>query len=182
MEEKKELNEDTVRLLRAVMKISSSFNEYDTLSFDSKYFKFKFKTECVKWLKSMNKHTDELMKSLMEEDDNLLMEVYSRIDKSTEDIDAGSPDKTSLVVFYCKLKSAMNDINSMQKNRNSFYPMYIYYHTSKLIKQIEKQYKAILEVKDAQGNGSQYVIDYLDKLGEMIMFLTEKQGENGTGE
>jgi hypothetical protein len=177
--EKKELNEDTVKLLRAVMKISSAFNEYDSMSFDSKYFKHKFKTECVKWSESMNKHMNELMNSLMEEDDKLLMEVYSRIDKSTEEIDAGSPDKTTLVVFYCKIKSALNDIDSMTNNRNTFYPMFIHHYTGKVVKQIEKQYKPILEVKDTEGNGCQYVIDFLDNLGEAIMFLTDKEEDGG---
>lgn len=177
--EKKELNEDTVKLLRAVMKISSAFNEYDSMSFESKYFKHKFKTECVKWSESMNKHMNGLMNSLMEEDDKLLMEVYSRIDNSTEEIDAGSPDKTALVIFYCKIKSALNDIESMADNKNTFYPMFIERYTSKVVKQIEKQYKPILDVKDSQDNGCEYVIDFLDNLGEAIMFLTDKEEKDG---
>jgi hypothetical protein len=171
----KKLNQDTVKLLRAVMKISSSFNEYDALSFDSKYFKYKFKTEAVKWLKSMQKHTDDLMKSLMEEDDKLLLEVYSIIDDSTQSIDAGTEDRTVLVVFYAKLKSAMNDINQMEENRFTFYPMYIHVYTNKLISQIEKQYKSILEMKDDVGNDCTYVIDYLDKLGEKVMHLGDEK-------
>ena len=45
VEEIKEVNIDTVHLLRSVMKISSALNDLDEIIDQKKYFKFKFKKE-----------------------------------------------------------------------------------------------------------------------------------------
>lgn len=172
-EEKLEV--DTVKLLRAVMKISSALNDYDDIVFQGKYFKYKFKVIGDKWCKSMLLHTDTLMKSLNEEDDKLLMEVYTSIDKSTDQVTAGSTEKTSLVLFYAKLKSAMNDINDMKENRYTFYPEFIYRYTNKVINELDNQYKKILETKDESGKSPEDVVSYLDELGKKIMYMGEKQ-------
>lgn len=176
MDAQKELEKDTVTLLRAVIKISSSLNDFDSIVFDSKYYKYKFKVESSKWCRLMLMHTDALMKSLIEEDDKLLVEVYSQIDSSTKNINAGTDEKTSLIVFYSKLKSALWDIEQMEENRNTFYPEFIYHNTKKLVTQIEKQFKSIIDIKDSKGNNTDYIVNYLNELGSAIMYYgKEKQ-------
>jgi len=172
------LEVDTVKLLRAVMKISSALNDYDNIVFQKKYFKYKFKLIGEKWCKSMLLHTDNLMKSLNEEDDELLMEVYTSIDKSTDQVSAGSDEKTSLILFYTKLKSAMNDISEMNENRNTFYPEFIYRYTNKVVKELENQYNSIIQTKDNEGKGPDTVISYLDDLGKKIMHMGETNKED----
>jgi hypothetical protein len=164
------LNLDTVKLLRAVVKISSALNEYDSLMYESKYFKQRFKIEASKWAMLMQLHTDDLMKSLANEDDKLLVEVYSQIENSTKEINAGTDDKTYLVVFYAKLCSALNDIEQMGEYKNTFYPLFIKKYTQDVVTQITKQYRAIIDIKDKDGNGSDYIIKYLDELGSKIMY------------
>jgi hypothetical protein len=169
MEENKEINPDTLNILRCVMKISSAFNDLDEIVFQKKYHKFRFKKEVDVWSSLMYMHTNELMKSLVEENEELLIEVYRIIEESTSKVQLKNPEMTSLVLFYCKIKSAIYDIEQMQKERNSFYPKFIELSTNKVIKEIEKQYSFILTLKDYEDRGINYVIDFFNNLGGKIM-------------
>lgn len=168
MIEDKEVKPDTVELLRSVMKVSSALNDLDEIAYRKKYYKFRFKQYAAKWAVFMEMHTKELMKSLLEEDHSLLQEIYNSIEESSMGITAGE-DKTSLILFYAKVKSAINDINKMTDNRNSFYPIFIETHTQVVIDHIEKQYGDIITMKDVDGKGVDEIIEFFDKLGETIM-------------
>jgi hypothetical protein len=168
MIEDKEVKPDTVELLRSVMKVSSALNDLDEIAYRKKYYKFRFKQYAAKWSVFMEMHTKELMKSLLEEDHSLLQEIYNSIEESSMGISAGV-DKTSLILFYAKVKSAINDINKMTDNRNSFYPIFIETHTQVVIDHLEKQYGDIITMKDVDGKGVDEIIEFFDKLGETIM-------------
>ena len=168
MIEDKEVKPDTVELLRSVMKVSSALNDLDEIAYRKKYYKFRFKQYAAKWSVFMEMHTKELMKSLLEEDHSLLQEIYNSIEESSMGITAGV-DKTSLILFYAKVKSAINDINKMTDNRNSFYPIFIETHTQVVIDHLEKQYGDIITMKDVDGKGVDEIIEFFDKLGETIM-------------
>lgn len=168
MTEEKEVKSDTVELLRAVMKVSSALNDLDEIVYRKKYYKFRFKQYAAKWSVFMEMHTKELMKSLLEEDHSLLQEIYNSIEESSMGISAGV-DKTSLILFYAKIKSAINDIHKMTENRNTFYPMFIETHTQVVVDHLEKQYGEIFKMKDVDGKGVDEVIEFFDKLGETIM-------------
>lgn len=163
-----QVNPDTVNLLRAVMKISSALNDLDEIVYRKKYYKFRFKQYSAKWAVFMEMHTKELMKSLLEEDHILLQEIYNSIEESSEGVSAGK-DKTSLILFYAKLKSAMNDIHKMTKERNSFFPMFIETHTQVVIKHLTDQYSSIINMKDVEEKSVDDIIEFFDKLGETIM-------------
>ena len=98
--EEKELNMDTLNLLRAVMKISSSLNDLDEVIEQKVYYKYGFKIEARRWVAFMEQHTADLMKSLVEEDSNLLMEVYNSIDEAGSKVQMNTPEHTSLLLFY----------------------------------------------------------------------------------
>jgi hypothetical protein len=164
----KEVKPDTVELLRAVMKVSSALNDLDEIVYRKKYYKFRFKQYAAKWSVFMEMHTKELMKSLLEEDHSLLQEIYNSIEESSMGITAGEY-KTSLILFYAKIKSAINDINKMTDNRNTFYPMFIETHTQVVVDHLEKQYNDIFKMKDVDGKGVEYIVDFFDNLGETIM-------------
>jgi hypothetical protein len=168
MIEDKEVKPDTVELLRSVMKVSSALNDLDEIAYRKKYYKFRFKQYAAKWSVFMEMHTKELMKSLLEEDHSLLQEIYNSIEESSMGLSAGV-DKTSLILFYAKVKSAINDINKMTDNRNSFYPIFIETHTQVVIDHLEKQYGDIITMKDVDGKGVDEIIEFFDKLGETIM-------------
>jgi len=167
--EVKEVNVDTVHLLRSVMKISSALNDLDSILDQKKYYKFKFKKESERWAKYMELHTAQLMNSLVEEDSTLLMEIYNSIEESTNKVQMDTPEKTSLIIFYCKLSSCLNDIDKIKDNRNSFYPKFIEHHTKNVLKEIEKQYKSIISVTDSENRSLSFIIDFFDNFGEKIM-------------
>lgn len=168
MTEETKVRPDTVELLRAVMKVSSALNDLDEIAYRKKYYKFRFKQYAAKWAVFMEMHTKELMKSLLEEDHTLLQEIYNSIEESSMGITAGE-NKTSLILFYAKVKSAINDIHKMTENRNTFYPMFIETHTQVVIDHLEKQYSEIFKMKDVDGKGVDEIIQFFDNLGETIM-------------
>jgi hypothetical protein len=169
VEEVKEVNLDTVHLLRSVMKISSALNDLDEIIDQKKYYKFKFKKESERWAKYMELHTAQLMNSLVEEDSTLLMEIYNSIEESTSKVQMDTPEKTSLIIFYCKLQSSLHDIDKMQDNRNTFYPKFIEYHTKSVLKELGKQYNSILKVVDSEGRPLSFIVEFFDNFGEKIM-------------
>lgn len=169
--EEKELNMDTLNLLRAVMKISSSLNDLDEVIEQKTYYKYGFKIEARRWVAFMEQHTADLMKSLVEEDSNLLMEVYNAIDEAGSKVQMNTPEHTSLLLFYVKLKSALHDIETMGDTRNTFYPKFIEVFTKKVTSQIENQYNFIQNTIDSEGNGVDIIIDFYNKLGSKIMHI-----------
>lgn len=171
--EKEEIQYDTVHLLRGVMKISSALVDLDEIIDNGKYYRFRFKKEVERWAKFMELHTAQLMSSLVEEDSTLLMDIYNALDGSTSKVQI-SPEKTPLVIFYCKIKSAMNDINEMKDNRNTFYPRFIEIYTNAVINQMEKQFNAILTTKDAEDRGLDFIINFFDDFGKNIMKFEDK--------
>lgn len=171
--EKEEIQYDTVHLLRGVMKISSALVDLDEIIDNGKYYRFGFKKEVEKWAKFMELHTAQLMSSLVEEDSTLLMDIYNALDGSTNKVQI-SPEKTPLVIFYCKIKSSMNDINEMKENRNTFYPRFIEIYTDNVIKQMEKQFHAILNTKDYEDRGLDFIINFFDDFGKNIMKFEDK--------
>jgi hypothetical protein len=169
VEEKKELNLDTVHLLRGVMKISSALNDLDEIMSQEKYYKFRFKQEASKWSKYMEIHTAQLMNSLVEEDSKLLMEIYNSIEESTSKVQMDTPEKTSLIIFFAKISSSLWDIEQMKENRNAFYPRFIEVHTKKVITEIKNQYNSILQVIDSEGKSIDFIVDFFNNFGEKIM-------------
>lgn len=174
--EKESLNHDTLRILRAIIKISSAFNNLDELT-DSKYLKYKFKVESKKWLKYMEMHTEEAMKSLTEENDSLLVDVYTHFDESIK-IEGVDEDKANVITFYAKIKSALNDIEKLDDKKN-FYSMFISYVNKKILKVMDKQFVAILQTKDDKGIGLQEMIGFYDDFAEKIMNYIEQEDELG---
>ena len=167
--EQKELNVDTVHLLRSVMKVSSALNDIDEISFRKKYYKFKFKVEAERWTKYMEMHTAQIMSNLIEEDSELLQEIYNTIEESTSKVQLDTPEKTSLAIFYCKLKSCLYDLEQIQDHKDSFYPKFIEFHTRRVVKELDKQYKSILNTVDEEGRDLNFIIDFFNNLGAKIM-------------
>ncbi len=175
MEENKQeevVNPDTVKLLRAVMKVSSSLNDLDDLIYQGDYFKYQFKREASKWMILMEYHTKTLMNSLVEEDHTLLQEIYNSLEESSQGVSAGK--KTSLILFYAKLKSCLNDLDKMEDNRDAFYPRFIRVHTEKVVKEMEKQHYSIIHTIDADGKDVNHIIKFFDEFTETIMTYSEK--------
>jgi len=163
------LKKDTVHLLRAVIKISSSFNDLDQIIEDKVYFKHRFKIESRAWLKIMEIYTEPLMKSLSEENVDLLTDIYNIIENSTNKVSLNTHQQEALMIFYVKIKSAVRDIEKIEDHRLSFLPTLIKMKTEQVIKEIEKEHKFITKIVDSEGKGVDFLINFFDDLGNKVM-------------
>lgn len=172
---------DTVFLLRAVVKISSALVYLDSIIDQEKYYKYGFKRESRRWASTIEVHTSELMKTLAQENSQLLTEVYGIIESSLDKVQLSTPEQTSLFCYYVMLKSAVNDISKME-DKSLVYAMVIDIVTKKVINQIGKQYLSIIETKDSSGNDFMYLVDFLDGLGEKVMINKNEDESNKDNE
>lgn len=160
---------DGAHLIRCVMKMSSAFEDADQIIEDKTYYKFQFKKELDAWMSVIHKHTDELLKSLTKDSEKILLDVYNGLGDITTKVQAGGK-KTPLLIFYVKVKSAINDLEKIESgNANKFYPAVIKHYSNRLVKQMEKQHKFITMIVDSEGKDVKFLIDFFDSFGSMIM-------------
>lgn len=172
---------DTVKMIRCVLKISSAFNDLDTIMYDKKYFKFNFKKESMKWLEVMESHTKSMMDGMSDENPEILGDLYKSFEESLLKVQLDKEDKEPLVRFYVKLKSCLNDIESMDEGKKRLAPIIVKIMTEPVVYWIEKQYMKIIDVVDKNGKSVHELIDFLDNFGESIAYL-ENEGDNGNRE
>ncbi len=168
---------DTVKMIRCVLKISSAFNDLDTIMYEKKYFKFKFKTESEKWLKVMESHTKSMMDGMSEDNPDMLEELYKSFEESLLKVQLDKEQKEPIIRLYVKLKSCLNDIESMDEGKKRLAPIIVKIMTEPVVYWLEKQYKPILSIVDKNGNHVFKLIDFLDNFGESIAYL-ENEGDN----
>lgn len=172
---------DTVKMIRCVLKVSSAFNDLDSIIYDKKYFKFKFKVEASRWLKVMESHTKSIMNGMSEDNPDMLGDLYTSFEESLLKVQLDKEHKEPIVRFYVKLKSCLNDIESMDEGKQRIAPIIIKIMTEPVIYWIEKQYMKIIDVVDKNGKSVHELIDFLDNFGESIAYL-ENEGDNGVRE
>jgi len=168
---------DTVKMIRCVLKISSAFNDLDTIMYEKKYFKFNFKRESIKWLEVMESHTKSMMDGMSEDNPEILDELYKSFEESLLKVQLDKEEKEPLIRFYVKLKSCLNDIESMDEGKKRLAPIIVKIMTEPVVYWLEKQYKPILSIVDKNGNHVFKLIDFLDNFGESIAYL-ENEGDN----
>lgn len=161
--------EDGAHLIRCIMKISSAFEDADQIIEDKVYYKFMFKKRLDAWMKVMYIHTADLLKALTKDSEKITVDVYNGLGDVTSKVEAGGY-KTPLLIFYVKIKSALNDLNKIDpENGNKFYASVIRFYTNRVIKEIEKQHKFVTMIVDAEGKDVNFLIDFFDNFGSMIM-------------
>tara|TARA_R110002020_G_scaffold58337_6_gene159857 strand:- start:6427 stop:6957 length:531 start_codon:yes stop_codon:yes gene_type:complete len=174
-EEKTKLNEqDLVKTVRSTIKVSSCLNDIDNLHDDKKYFKYQFRTSANRWSRFVETHTSTLMKSFTEENGDALIDVYTAFDKSCSQFKFKTEARASLIQLYCKLKSSIWDIENMEKDGEEMYNQILAHNTKVLVNQIERQYPEIKNAKDLNGVSVTEIIDFLNGLGNDLMYKKEK--------
>lgn len=172
---------DTVKMIRCVLKISSAFNDLDEIMYNKKYFKFNFKKESRKWLEVMESHTKSMMNGMSDENPEILDDLYKSFEESLLKVQLDKEEKEPLIRFYVKLKSCLNDIESMDEGKQRLAPIIIKIMTEPVVYRIEKQYQSILSIVDKNGSDVYKLIDFLDNFGQSIAYL-ENDEHNGYGE
>lgn len=166
---------DSVCILRAIMKISSSLNELDELAYGGKYIKYNLKKEVKKWYNAIEATTAPLMRSLVSENDNLLVDVYTSIEDVNKNLQMSDLNKKNLILFYVKLSSAVSDLSEIKEH--SHISFLIKHYTENLIEAIEKQYRPIIDVVDKDGKSVLDFISFYNEVGKKIMHTGEVEQE-----
>jgi hypothetical protein len=117
----------------------------------------------------MEIYTEPLMKSLSEENVDLLTDIYNIIENSTNKVSLNTHQQEALMIFYVKIKSAVRDIEKIEDHRLSFLPTLIKMKTEQVIKEIEKEHKFITKIVDSEGKGVDFLINFFDDLGNKVM-------------
>lgn len=172
---------DTVKMIRCVLKISSAFNDLDSIIYEKKYFKYNFKKESRKWLEVMESHTKSMMDGMNTENPEILDDLYKSFEESLLKVQLDKEEKEPLIRFYIKLKSCLNDIESMDEGKKRLAPIIVRIMTEPVVYWIEKQYQPILAIVDKNGRNVHGLIDFLDNFGQSIAYL-ENEGDNDVRE
>jgi hypothetical protein len=173
---------DTVKMIRCVLKVSSAFNDMDSIISDKTYFKFDFKRKSRDWLIIMESHTKQIMDGLAKENTDLLSDLYTAFEESLESITIPNQEREPLLRLYIKLRSCLNDIESMGEAKDRVSPLVIKIMTMPVLFTLEKQYPDILTLVDKNGKTTIELIDFLDNFGESVAYLEDERhdvnGEN----
>jgi hypothetical protein len=172
---------DTVKMIRCVLKVSSAFNDMDEIMSDKTYFKFDFKRKSRDWLTIMETHTKQIMDGLVEENADLLGDLYTAFERSLESISIPNSKREPLVRYYIKLRSCLNDIESMDEAKERIAPLIIKIMSLPVLDTLEKQYPDVVNLVDKNGKTTIELIEFLDNFGESIAYL-ENEGNNDNGE
>ena len=162
-----------IELLRSVMKMSVAINDYDTLEYEKQYFKYDFKRKAKMWMAGFQVFTGNLMRSLVYIDSSLLENVYNAFEDNGIMITAKNQNRVALVMFYVKLKSAMQDLEEIEDRTQIFPAPILYKFTSDVLTQIDKQYPDIKEMTDEQGMSINKLIEHYNDAGKKILHYGE---------
>lgn len=164
---KEQLEVDYMPIVRAIVKMSSMLNEADDVM-DGKYFKFGFKNAFNKWIDVFEKSSKPLLGAFMNDSEEALQEAYTRFLDFTKDVKVKSKERTDLILLYCKLKSAYNDLEEVPFDSGGMMTIIIKKHTEKVLNAIEKQYADIFTVRDINKDTIHVIIASYDALGKSM--------------
>jgi hypothetical protein len=176
MEEKEPSIFDAVKMIRCVLKVSSAFNDLDTIMYEKRYFKHNFKREATKWLKVMEAHTKQIMDSMEKHNPEILDDLYKSFEESLLKVQLDKEHKEPIIRLYIKLKSCLNDIESMDEGRERISPIIVRIMTEPVVYWLEKQYQPILSIVDKNNKTVDDLITFLDTFGESVAFV--ENGDN----
>ena len=164
-------NPDFMPFIRAMVKLASALTNADDFE-SSKYFKFKVKKELNTWADVYSRMSNPLLGEFVKDSENAFQASYDQFLNLHNHVMISSKDRTNMIIMYCKMKSAMNDMDEVEYDSGAFIIMPIKIQTDAVIKAIEKQYGDILELKDSDGESIEAITKDYDTLGK-TMFVNK---------
>lgn len=166
----KELAEKYMPIVRGIVKMSSSLNEADDVM-HGRYYKFDFKRKFRDWLEVFEATSKNFVTEFMVDNADALQDAYVQFLNFTKDINIKDADRTGLILLYCKLKSAHNDLSEAGTEGGMMIGI-VKQLTADVLVSIEKQYADIFSIRDVDNNSIQVIIDQYDELGK-TMFVNQ---------
>ena len=158
-------NNNTVILLRALVKLSSALNDMDDMQ-DSKKFKFNLKMDVLKYLNWLEKYIDGPVASLTKADDDLLLQFIQMFNSYEETVFIKDDFQTKVNLLLAKCHSALCDLRKL----DSIHSKYVIELTNKTTNLISKPYfKQYIDYVDPDGKRFEDIVDMMNKDGDVII-------------
>lgn len=163
-----EINDNTVRLVRALVKLSSALYNIDDLKIDSRY-KYKLKQDLEKWQSWLESYIDGPMTAFANADINTLSSLIEMFDEYNKKIFIKDDFNTSINLFLAKTVSALYDISTLEPP----YQNYMFNIRHKITKLLEQGYfKTYTNYEDNNGKTFKDIIQSMNDLGDKIIVGT----------
>lgn len=150
---------NTLRLVRALVKLTSAVIDIDELK-ECKQYKFQIKKDFNQWQNSIEQYTKDSMVQLTSADDQMLLTLINRFDNFENKIYVKSPYITRLLLILAKVNSALRDIDQMETPYNSYigilkqkvsqiiYKQHISIHIKNYNKEFTELFKSMNKLSD----------------------------------
>lgn len=110
---------NTLRLVRALVKLSSAVTDIDELKEHGK-FKHQVKKDLNAWQEWVENYTKDSMMKLTKADDDMLLSLITMYDDFDERFFVQDPYVTRMLLFLAKVNSALRDIEQMEPPYNEY--------------------------------------------------------------
>ena len=166
-----EYDEDNVKFIRALVKISSALYDIDEMK-KSKKFKYALKKDVSEWHEWSEEYIKEPMSVFGNTDANALMTLIQIFDDYSDKIHIKDEFNTRLNLFLAKIESARWDLIQLGDENKS--------RMGILITNIEDisgkgYFKSYKNYVDPYGKGYTDIVDSMNRAGETIIVGTKPE-------
>ena len=110
---------NTLRLVRALVKLASAVTDIDELSVHDK-FKHQVKKDLNAWQEWIEKYTEDSMVKLTKADDSMLLDLITMYDDFDKRFFVQDAYVTRMLLLLAKVNSAIRDIEQMEPPYNEY--------------------------------------------------------------
>jgi hypothetical protein len=165
-----EYDEDNIKFIRALVKISSALYDIDEMK-NSKKFKYALKKDVSEWHEWSEEYIKEPMSVFGNTDADALMTLIQIFDDYSDKIYIKDEFNTRLNLFLAKISSARLDLIQLEFDNKS--------RMSLLIKNIETltgkgYFKSYTDYVDPYGKGFTDIVESMNKAGNTIIVGTKE--------
>ena len=166
-----EYDQDNIRFIRAVVKISSALYDIDEMQ-KSKKYKYSMKIDVNKWHEWSEDYIKEPMNVFGNTDVNALMDLIEIFDDYSNKIFIKSEFNTRLNLFLAKIESARWDLIQLGADNKTRMGVLITNIEDLINKGYFKSYKNYV---DPYGKGYTDIVESMNKVGETIIVGTKPE-------
>jgi hypothetical protein len=162
------IDDNTIKLTRALIKLSSSINDIDDLN-DDINFKTQLKYDVLRWQSWLEGYIKNPITVFSDADSSTLMSLITMFDQYEDEIFIMDNFTTRINLFLSKTESAINDIKLM----NTEYLNYVSLLRNKGEEMLNKPYfKKYIKYVDVNNAGYKEIVKSIDDLGNTIIVGT----------
>ena len=163
------IDQNTIKLVRALVKISSAIDNMDEISHANE-FKFSIKKDLPPYQQWLEVFIKQPMDALANADSDTLMELIKIFDEYAGNVYIKNNYCTHINLMLAKLKSALYDLEALDES-----------YREKVSELISKTYnfsskgyfKIHINYVDPEGNTFESLIQYMNKAGDHIIIGTQ---------